>query len=205
MLRGSARRQAALAAKRLGDVLLALVGLFVLSPLIFVAAVAITLDSRGPIIFRQQRVGFRGRPFWMYKFRSMTIDAGRNGPVSTLRSTHVTRVGRLLRLSSFDELPQLVNVLKGDMGLVGPRPLLPGTIRASEARRHEMRPGCTGIPVVSGRQAIDWDERIRLDLWYVDHWSLWLDVAIMLKTVPVLLSRRNVYNAKGETPLRPAQ
>ncbi len=201
MWRRSARRQAALAVKRLGDVLLASVGLFALSPLMFVVAVAITLDSRGPIIFRQQRVGLRGRTFWLYKFRSMTIDAERNGPVST--SAHVTGVGRLLRFSSLDELPQLLNVLTGDMSLVGPRPLLPGTIRASEARRHDMRPGCTGMPVVSGRQAIDWDERTRLDLWYVDNWSLWLDVTIMLKTVPVVLSRRNVYNDQGETPLRP--
>ena len=170
----SARRRVAQAVKRMGDVLLALAGLFILSPLMLAAVLAIMSDSKGPIIFRQQRVGFRGRKFWVYKFRSMSMDAGRAGPVSTLTSAHVTRVGRLLRMSSLDELPQLLNVVKGDMSLVGPRPLLPGTIRDSEARRHEMRPGCTGMPVISGRQAIDWDERMRLDLWYVDNWSLWL-------------------------------
>ena len=200
----SAKRQVALALKRLGDVLLASVGLVALSPLMMLAASAIALDSRGPIIFRQQRVGLRGRTFWTYKFRSMTIEAELRGPVNDAVA-HITRVGRLLRLSSIDELPQLVNVLLGDMSLVGPRPLLPGTIRASEARRHSMRPGCTGMPVVSGRQAIDWDERIRLDLWYVDHWSLWLDASIILKTVPVILSHRNVYNAQGKTPVRPAR
>lgn len=194
----------ALAAKRLFDVALAVLGLLALSPLMLLVAAAVALDSRGPILFRQQRVGLRGRTFRVYKFRSMTIAAEREGPVSSLASTHVTRVGRILRLSSLDELPQLFNVLIGDMSLVGPRPLLPGTIRPSEARRHDMRPGCTGMPVVSGRQAIDWDERIRLDLWYVDNWSFGLDIAIMLRTIPVILFRRNVYNAQDETPLRPA-
>jgi lipopolysaccharide/colanic/teichoic acid biosynthesis glycosyltransferase len=197
------RRRAAQAVKRIADVLLASAGLLILAPLMLAAAFAIVSDSKGPVIFRQQRVGLQGRRFWVYKFRSMTVDAGRSGPVSTLASVHVTRVGRLLRMSSLDELPQLLNVVKGDMSLVGPRPLLPGTIRESEARRHDMRPGCTGMPVISGRQAIDWDERMHLDLWYVDNWSLRLDVRIMLKTVPVILSRSNVYNAKGETPARP--
>jgi len=198
-------RQAGLAVKRLADIVLASVGLLVFSPVMCVVAVGIMLDSGGPVIFRQRRVGRCGRAFWVNKFRSMTVNAERNGPASARASDYVTRTGRLLRLTSLDELPQLVNVLTGDMSIVGPRPLLPGTIRPSEARRHDMRPGCTGLPVVSGRQAIGWDERIRLDLWYVDHWSLWLDITILLRTVPVVLSRRNVYNVHGETPLRPDQ
>jgi sugar transferase EpsL len=114
----------------------------------------------------------------------------------------VTSFGRFLRTSSLDEIPQLINVLKGEMSLVGPRPLLPGSVGPSEVRRHDMLPGCTGLAVVRGRQLLTWDERMQIDLWYVDHWSLRLDLEVLLKTIPVALSRRGVYDAQGEMKTR---
>ncbi len=196
-------RQIALILKRLGDIFIATIGVLTLAPLMIVIAAAIKLDSPGPIIFRQQRIGLHGRLFWIHKFRSMVTDADRDGGVTRLADPRVTRLGRLLRLSSLDEIPQLFNVIAGEMSLVGPRPLLPGTVHFSENRRHDMRPGCTGLPVISGRQSLDWEERMRLDLWYVDHWSPWLDLRILLRTIPVALSRKHVYNAQGQMPSRP--
>jgi sugar transferase EpsL len=114
----------------------------------------------------------------------------------------VTPFGRFLRTSSLDEIPQLFNVLKGEMSLVGPRPLLPGSVAPGEMRRQDMLPGCTGLAVVRGRQLLTWDERMQIDLWYVDHWSLALDLEILLKTIPVALSRRGVYDAQGEMKTR---
>lgn len=180
----------------------ALVGL---APLLALTALAIKIDSPGPILFRQIRVGEKGRPFEILKFRSMVPDATlrAGGQVTRLDSPLVTPLGRFLRLSSIDELPQLINVLRGEMSLVGPRPLLPGSIKASEMRRQDMRPGCTGLPVVSGRQSLDWERRMELDLLYVDDWSLWLDLKILLKTIPVALLAKNVYDKSGEMRMRP--
>jgi undecaprenyl phosphate N,N'-diacetylbacillosamine 1-phosphate transferase len=176
-----------------------------LAPVMISVAALIRLDSEGPIFFRQTRVGLRGRPFLVYKFRTMVRNAEElaGGRVTRLDSPMVTRLGRMLRTTSLDELPQLFNVWKGEMSLVGPRPLLPGSIKAIEMRRQDMRPGCTGLPVVSGRQSLDWDRRIELDLYYVDHWSLWLDLKILLRTIPVALSRENVYDPQGEMKTRP--
>ena len=198
-------RRLALFVKRVTDIIVSLIILIVFLPFMALIALAIKLDSPGSAIFRQRRVGLRGKLVTIYKFRSMVTDADRTGPVTALADSRVTRVGRFLRLTSLDELPQLINVLRGEMSLVGPRPLLPESLRPEDAWRQTVKPGCTGLPVVNGRQSLDWDERMYLDRWYVEHWSLWLDLRILLKTIVVAASRKNVYNAQGQMPARPKQ
>ena len=200
----SLKRRVALVAKELLDRMVAAAALAVLAPVMVPVAVLVRLDSKGPVLFRQIREGRHGKPFSVYKFRSMVVDAEARagGTVTRLDSSFVTPLGRFLRRSSLDELPQLFNVLYGDMSLVGPRPLLPGSVGVTEARRQSMKPGCTGLVVVRGRQLLSWEERMKLDLWYVDHWSLWLDVEILVKTIPAALSGRGVYDAQNETKIR---
>jgi exopolysaccharide biosynthesis polyprenyl glycosylphosphotransferase len=193
-----------LVAKSLFDRVSAAVALVLLSPVLLAVAVLIRLGSRGPAIFRQVRSGRDGRPFVMYKFRTMVVDAedrlgdlkGHNegaGPLFKLRDDpRITPVGRVLRSLSVDELPQLVNVVKGDMSLVGPRPALPSeTSQYSEWvwRRLHVRPGLTGLWQVSGRSTLSWDDSIRMDLQYVNNWNLRLDLAILARTVRAVLSR----------------
>jgi lipopolysaccharide/colanic/teichoic acid biosynthesis glycosyltransferase len=194
-------------AKRLIDVLLAGLGLLVALPLIAVIAMAIKADDGGPLLFRQVRVGRDGRLFTIFKFRSMVIEADDLKPDLALRSDgarhlfkmtddpRVTRVGRLLRRYSLDELPQLVNVLAGSMSMVGPRPHLPAevaTMRHAE-RRSRVRPGLTGLWQVSGRSDLDERQSVRLDLRYVDEWSLRLDAAILWDTIPAVLTARGAH------------
>src|SRR5439155_12508468 len=192
--------QGALAAKRIVDVVGAVLLLILTSPLLLVVAMLIKVSSRGPIVFSQERSGFHGRTFRMYKLRTMVADAEQrrdevrhlnemNGPV--FRATddpRLTRLGRFLRRYSVDELPQLVNVVKGEMSLVGPRPLVlyeASQIKGSQRRRLAMRPGLSGLWQVSGRNMVDFDEWVRMDLEYIDRWSLGLDLRILLKTIPV--------------------
>jgi len=178
-----------------------LIGLF--APIFLLITLSIRLDSPGPILYRQTRCGLNGRRFTLYKFRSMVQDAEERkkdlinfnlmkGPVFKMKNDpRVTRVGRFLRRLSLDELPQLFNVLKGDMGFVGPRPPLPEEVKQYEGwqrRRLSMKPGITGLWQVSGRNEIDFQDWIKLDLEYIDNWSLWLDFKIILKTVPAVLS-----------------
>ena len=195
-------RKAALAVKRAFDVVASSAMLIVCLPLMALIALAIKLDSPGPIFFRQHRAGLHGKPFRIYKFRSMVTRADRTGPVTSLTDHRVTRVGRFLRLTTLDELPQLINVLRGEMSLVGPRALLMESIKPEEMRRLDMKPGMTGPVLVNGRQSLSWDQRMALDLWYVDHWSLWLDFRILLRTIPVVLSWENVYDREGEMKVR---
>jgi exopolysaccharide biosynthesis polyprenyl glycosylphosphotransferase len=192
--------------KLLADLLVSAVGLVVLAPLLLVAAVAIKLTSRGPVLFRQQRCGLNGRRFTLYKLRTMCADAERqlgevahlnevNGPAfKAKKDPRITPIGRILRRWSIDELPQLVNVLRGEMSLVGPRPPIPAEVERYERwqrRRLSMKPGITGLWQVSGRAGIDdFDDWIALDLRYIDQWSLWLDLKILLKTVPAVLFAR---------------
>jgi exopolysaccharide biosynthesis polyprenyl glycosylphosphotransferase len=193
-----------LVAKAAFDRFAAAVGLLLLAPLLLVVAVLIRLGSRGPAIFRQERSGRDGRPFRIYKFRTMVVDAeqrldalqGRNegaGPLFKLRDDpRITRLGRVLRRTSIDELPQLLNVLKGEMSLVGPRPALPSeTSQYSEWvwRRLHVKPGLTGLWQVSGRSALSWEDSIRIDLQYVNNWNLRLDAAILARTVRAVLAR----------------
>ena len=168
--------------KRLLDLVLAAVGLVVLSPLLLALALAVRLGLGAPILFRQVRPGLHGRPFTLYKFRSLLEDAG---GVRT-DEERLTRLGSLLRRTSLDELPELWNVLRGDMSLVGPRPLLMEYLplyTPEQARRHEVRPGITGWAQINGRNAISWEEKFRLDLWYVEHRSVWLDLRILALTL----------------------
>lgn len=177
--------------KRALDLAAATLGLLVLSPLLVVVAVTVRLFDGAPVIFRQTRPGRGGRPFTLVKFRTMR-PAGGSGAADDAR---LTRLGRWLRATSLDELPELWNVLRGDMSLVGPRPLLLEYLplySADQARRHEVRPGITGWAQVNGRNIVPWRERLAMDVWYVDHCSLRLDLRILARTVGQVVARRGI-------------
>ena len=195
----------ALAWKRTTDILLSALLLAIALPVVVGVAIAIRVTSSGAVLFRQKRCGLNGRPFTLYKFRTMVADAEErraevehlnemDGPVFKARNDpRVTRVGRLLRRFSLDELPQLWNVLKGDMSLVGPRPPIPEEVARYERwqrRRLAMKPGLTCLWQISGRNQVDFDRWMQLDLAYIDNWSPWLDLKILLRTLPVVLSGR---------------
>lgn len=161
--------------------------LLLASPLLALAAVAIKLDDGGPIIYRQRRVGLNGREFSLLKFRTMVVGAEMQGAGYAVNAgdPRITRVGRMLRRLSIDELPQFWNVVRGQMSLVGPRPTLKYQVErytAQQRRRLEVKPGITGWAQVNGRAALPWGERIELDVWYVEHRSLWLDLKILIRT-----------------------
>lgn len=190
-------------AKRVGDIVVALLGMLVLSPLIMLIALAILLSMGRPVLFVQERPGYGGVPFKLRKFRTMRIAAQAHGVESD--GVRLTRLGRILRSSSLDELPELWNVLIGDMSLVGPRPLLLdylGVYTPEQMRRHDVPPGITGWAQVNGRNALDWDDRLALDVWYVDHRSLHLDIRILLKTVGVVIGRRGINTPGSVTSVR---
>lgn len=192
-----------LALKRLIDVLLSFIGLSLWAVPFAVIAVAIKLDSKGPVFFHQERVGKDGRPFRVWKFRSMVVGAidQRLGVTVAKDDERITCVGRVLRNLGLDELPQLVNVLVGEMSLVGPRPTLSYQVEnydRTQRRRLEVKPGITSLAVVSGRNALSWEERIKLDVWYIDHWSLRFDLLILVQTLwKVLVTREGVYGQDG--------
>jgi sugar transferase EpsL len=174
--------------KRLFDVVVAAVGLVVLSPLIVVLAVVVRVALGRPVWFRQRRLGYRERPFEIVKFRTMTDVRGPDGELLP-DGQRLTPIGRFLRRSSLDELPELVNVLRGEMSLVGPRPLpvrYSDRYSTEERRRHSVRPGVTGWAQVQGRNALDWNERLAADVWYVENRSFALDVKILARTVAVV-------------------
>ena len=190
----------ALTFKRVIDLVVSTTGLIVLSPCIATVALLVRLFMGSPVLFVQERPGLGGKLFKLYKFRSM-LDA--YGPDGRPMPDHqrVSRFGNILRKLSLDELPQLVNVLKGDMSLVGPRPLIADYLdryTAEQARRHEVRPGITGLAQVSGRNDLPWEEKFRLDIHYVDHHTVALDVKIMMKTVLKLIRPEGVDQA-GQT------
>ena len=179
--------------KRIVDVSGAAVGLVVLSPVIAAVAIVVRRSLGPPVLFRQERPGLHGRPFTILKFRTMQ-GVGPDGD-ETSDGERLTRMGAFLRSTSLDELPELVNVLKGDMSLVGPRPLLMRYLdRYSEtqARRHEVRPGITGWAQVNGRNALTWEEKLELDVWYVDHRSLSLDLRILVRTLAHVWRREGI-------------
>ncbi|MNY20548.1 putative sugar transferase EpsL [compost metagenome] len=188
--------------KRLFDIVLACMALLLLGlPLVFLIwQVRRKLGS--PAFFRQTRPGMHGRPFNMVKFRTMTDARGADGELLS-DADRLTPFGRFLRASSLDELPELWNVLKGDMSLVGPRPLLMDYLplySAEQSRRHEVRPGITGWAQINGRNALSWDEKFKLDVWYVDNRSLWLDIKILWLTVRKVLVRDGI-SAAGEATM----
>jgi lipopolysaccharide/colanic/teichoic acid biosynthesis glycosyltransferase len=187
--------------KRALDVLGATVGLTLSAPLLAASAVAVRLEDRGPVFFRQERVGQDGRLFEVLKLRTMVVDAHTQGAGYAVDKgdSRITRVGSLLRKTSLDELPQLWNVLRGEMSLVGPRPTLAYQVERytdRQRRRLEVRPGLTGWAQVNGRASLSWPERIELDVWYVEHRSLALDLRILLRTVSVLLRPGVVYRSE---------
>ncbi|HXI79718.1 MAG TPA: sugar transferase [Verrucomicrobiae bacterium] len=181
--------------KRLLDVVGAIVGLTILSPVLLAAAIVVGLTEGRPILYRHERAGLNGKPFTLVKFRTMR-SARPDEVWYQTDARRVTRLGRFLRSTSIDELPELWNVLRGDMSLVGPRPLLVeylGSYTSEEARRHEVRPGFTGWAAVNGRHAVKFEDRLKLDVWYIDHWSLWLDIQILFRTIPQVLRRADVH------------
>jgi lipopolysaccharide/colanic/teichoic acid biosynthesis glycosyltransferase len=186
--------------KRALDIVGASVGLTISAPLLAASALAIRLEDRGPVFFRQERVGLDGRPFEVLKLRTMIVDAHTQGAGYAIDKgdSRITRAGNLLRRTSLDELPQLWNVLRGEMSLVGPRPTLSYQVEQyteRQRRRLEVRPGLTGWAQVNGRASLSWPERIELDVWYVEHRSLALDLRILLRTALVLLRPGVVYRS----------
>ena len=188
--------------KRVVDILGASFGLLLLSPVLALVAYKIKCDMGSPVLFRQIRPGLRGKPFQMIKFRTMLDAIGSDGsPLPD--AERLTKLGKFLRSSSLDELPELWNVLKGDMSLVGPRPLLMEYLplySPEQARRHKVRPGVTGWAQVNGRNAISWDEKFALDVWYIDNRSIWLDAKIIWLTVLKVIKRDGIA-AAGEATM----
>jgi lipopolysaccharide/colanic/teichoic acid biosynthesis glycosyltransferase len=185
---------------RSADVVLAGLGIVVTSPILLLAAIAIKLDSRGPVLYRQQRVGRDGEMFEMLKLRTMSHGAPLGGiwdPV-TADDPRITRVGAFLRKTSLDELPNLFNILRGEMAVVGPRPTIAEQVAEytpTQRRRLEVKPGLTGWAQVNGRASLPWEERIELDVWYVDNRSARLDARIIARTIGLLATGRGLYEA----------
>jgi len=175
-----------------------------LLPIFALIGIFIKLDSKGPVFFRQKRVGKGGKIFVAYKLRTMIINAEKMGLGYEIEKNdaRITRVGKYLRWG-IDELPQLINVFRGEMSLVGPRPALPHQVERyskEEKRRLEVKPGITGWALVNGRNILTWPERIKLDIWYIDHWSIWLDLKILFKTIwVVIFTREGIYGKDGIT------
>ena len=171
--------------KRAFDLLFAALFLILLAPIFLLAALLVWIFHGRPVIFRQQRPGYKGRPFFIYKFRTMTNRLAPNGQLLP-DAERLTSFGRFLRASSLDELPELINIVRGDMSFVGPRPLLMEYLprySAEQMRRHDAPPGLTGWAQVNGRNALTWQDKFNLDVWYVDHWSFWLDIKILFLTL----------------------
>jgi undecaprenyl phosphate N,N'-diacetylbacillosamine 1-phosphate transferase len=190
--------------KRLLDVILSVIGLIILSPILLITAIAIKLESKGPVIFQQDRLGLNGKAFKIYKFRSMCVGAEKDGVYETKGDMRVTKVGRIIRKTSIDELPQFVNIIKGDMSIIGPRPTLtyhPWPIEKytnEQRKRFNVRPGVTGWAQINGRKDVPWDKRIEYDVWYVDNLSFGLDFKIFFKTLIKVLTMQDNINV-GET------
>ena len=182
------------ASKRLFDLALTALGLILISPLLAATAILVFLVLGSPVLFSQIRPGYKGEPFTVYKFRTMTNMHGLDG-ILLPDSERLTRLGRFLRSFSIDELPELLNVLRGDMSLVGPRPLLMQYLdryTPEQARRNDVLPGMTGWAQVNGRNILTWEDKFRFDVWYVDHWSLWLDIKILALTAWRVLRREGI-------------
>jgi sugar transferase EpsL len=185
--------------KRLFDFTFALIALVILSPILLATAILVRVFIGTPILFKQQRPGYKGQPFFIYKFRTMTNRFKQDGSLLP-DAERLTPFGRLLRSLSLDELPELFNIVRGEMSFVGPRPLLMEYLplySPEQARRHDVVPGLTGWTQINGRNAIDWPTRFALDISYVDNWSFWLDIRIIFLTVWKVISREGV-NQEGQ-------
>jgi sugar transferase EpsL len=187
-------RNLQLAAKRALDIVVSLIGLILLSPLLLLIAIAIYVKMGRPVLFRHKRPGLNGLSFVLYKFRTMierNDDAGNLAP----DEERVIPFGQFLRETSLDELPELWNVLRGDMSLVGPRPLLPQYLNrynSEQRKRHNVKPGITGWAQVNGRNALSWEDRFDLDLWYINHWNFLLDLKILVRTLVTIVKREGI-------------
>ena len=199
---GSSMRNINLIIKRLIDFFGSLIGLIIISPVLIIIAILIKLTSKGPIFFRQERLGKDGKVFKILKFRTMVVNAEKIGDgvkVKSENDNRITSIGRLLRATSLDELPQLFNVLKGEMSLVGPRPPVPYHPYKYEVydyfqiRRFDMKPGMTGLTQVTVRNSVPWDERIPIDVEYVDKFNVWLDIKIIFKTLQKIFKKESIY------------
>ncbi|BBB90723.1 MAG TPA: sugar transferase [Methylomusa anaerophila] len=188
--------------KRIFDLGFSVALIILLLPLMGAVAALIKINLGSPVVFRQQRPGLKGKPFYIYKFRTMTDAVDGKGNLLP-DEQRLTTTGRLLRRLSLDELPQLLNVIKGDLSLVGPRPLLMEYLpryNREQARRHDVKPGITGWAQVQGRNALTWEEKFRLDVWYVDNWSLGLDIKILLMTI-LKVAKREGINQSGHVTM----
>ena len=188
--------------KRLFDITISMAGLIITSPILLVTAIAIKLESPGPIIFKQERLGLNGKAFKIYKFRSMCVDAEKGGVYEKKGDPRVTKVGKFIRKTSIDELPQFVNILKGEMSLIGPRPALTyhpwpyNEYTEEQKRMFHVRPGVTGWAQVNGRKEVEWPRRIELNVEYVDKMSLYFDLMIFFKTIFKVLRMEDNLNVK---------
>jgi lipopolysaccharide/colanic/teichoic acid biosynthesis glycosyltransferase len=180
--------------KRMFDLVATSLALILLSPLILILTILVRLVLGTPILFRQSRPGYKGKPFSIYKFRTMTDARDSDGNLLP-DSARLTRFGQFMRSLSLDELPELFNILRGDMSVVGPRPLLMEYLprySPEQMRRHDVHPGLTGWAQVNGRNAITWPDKFKLDVWYVDHWSFWLDMKILLMSLWKVVTREGI-------------
>lgn len=187
--------------KRIVDLIISIPAIILISPVIMVVAFLVKIKLGSPVIFSQLRPGKDGKIFRLYKFRTMTDKRDESGELLEDKY-RLTSFGKKLRASSLDELPELINIIKGDMGLVGPRPLLVEYLNLytkEESRRHDVRPGLTGLAQISGRNAADWDERLKHDVYYVDHLSLWNDLRILFFTFKVIVMREGITSETSET------
>lgn len=198
------RKKFPLILKRIFDILASGIALVILLPIFTIIGIFIKIDSRGSVFFIQKRAGKDGKIFQAYKLRTMVDNAEKIGLGYEIakNDNRITRVGKHLRWG-IDELPQLINVFRGEMSLVGPRPALPYQIKRyseKERRRLEVKPGITGWALINGRNILSWPERIKLDIWYIDHWSIWLDLKILLRTIwVVIFTREGIYGKDGVT------
>lgn len=188
--------------KRIFDFFVSLIALILLFPLFLIISILIKLDTKGPVFFIHERIGQNGKPFFPIKFRTMKEGAIKEGLGYNVAENdpRITRVGKFLRKYGLDELPQLINVLKGEMSLVGPRPTFRYQVEKYDdfqKQRLLVKPGITGWAQIHGRNILSWEERIKYDVWYVKNWSLWLDFKILIKTIPLLFSKKGVYGKGG--------
>lgn len=189
-------------AKRVFDLLLVMIASMLFAPLVLIITLLVYLKFGSPVMFKQLRPGLHAKPFYIYKFRTMSDKKDMQGQLLP-DAQRLTKFGRIIRSTSLDELPSLWNVLKGEMSLVGPRPLLMEYVplySSQQARRHDVKPGVTGWAQVNGRNAISWEEKFKLDIWYVDNQSCWLDIKIILKTIKKVFKRDDI-SAKNEATM----
>lgn len=190
--------------KRFFDVIFSLIGLLLVSPVLILAAIAIKLESKGPVIFKQERMGKNARLFKILKLRSMSVGAEKGGVYTTKNDARVTKVGKFIRNTSIDEFPQFINILKGDMSVIGPRPTLTyhpwkyEEYTEEQIKRFQVRPGVTGWAQVNGRNTVQWDQRLKYDVEYVENLSLAFDIKIFFKTLVNVIAMKNIANV-GET------